>query len=272
MVLVDAHCHLQDRQFDADRPQVLERARRAGVRAFVVVGWDLESSRRAVDLADEHPDVYAVIGVHPHYASGFDGRALRSLRRLADSAKVVAIGETGLDFYRNLSPPEDQRRAFRAQLELAGELRLPVVVHSRAADEETFALLGQYERAMLGRWPHDRPLGQMHCFAGDLSLALRYVRLGFLVSVPATCTYPRSERICTVARGIPLRWLTVETDAPYLPPQGRRGQRNEPAYLPETVEAVARLRGEEPARVARGTALAAAWLFGLGDIGAEEAA
>ncbi|HXG42252.1 MAG TPA: TatD family hydrolase [Dehalococcoidia bacterium] len=272
MLLVDAHCHLQDRQFEADRSQVLARAREAGVRAFVVVGWDLDSSRQAVDLADEHPDVYAVIGVHPHYASRLDGRTLRALRRLADSAKVVAIGETGLDFYRNLSPPDDQRRAFRAQLELAAELRLPVVVHSRDADQETFAVLSQYERAVLPDWPHDRPLGQMHCFAGDLSLALRYVQMGFLISVPATCTYPKSERICTVARGLPLRWLTVETDAPYLPPQGRRGQRNEPAFLPETVEAIARMRGEEPSRVASGTALAAAWLFGLGDMGEGEGA
>lgn len=271
-MLVDSHCHLQDRQFEADRGEVLARAREAGVRAFVVVGWDLESSRRAIDLADEHPDVYAVIGVHPHYASRLDGRALRSLRRMADSAKVMGIGETGLDFYRNLSPPEDQRRAFRAQLELAAELRLPVVVHSRQADEETFRVLEAYERAVLPDWPKDRPLGQMHCFAGDLSLALSYVQIGFLVSVPATCTYPKSERICTVARGIPLRWLTVETDAPYLPPQSHRGRRNEPSHLPRTVEAIARLRGEEPSRVARGTALAAAWLFGLGDIGGEEGA
>jgi TatD DNase family protein len=272
MLLVDAHCHLQDRQFEADRPQVLGRAREAGVRALVVVGWDLPSSQQAVELADEHPDLYAVVGLHPHYASRLDRRALRALRRLAHSAKVVAIGETGLDFYRHLSPPEDQRRAFHAQLELAAELRLPVVVHSREADQETFAVLSRYERAVLPQWPKDRPLGQMHCFAGDLPLALRYVQMGFLISLPATCTYPRSERVGTVARGIPLRWLTVETDAPYLPPQPRRGQRNEPCYLPETVRALARLRGEEPERVAAGTALAAAWLFGLGDLGGEEGA
>jgi TatD DNase family protein len=271
-MLVDSHCHIQDEQFDADREEALARARQAGVRAFVVVGWDLESSRRAVALADEHSDVYAVIGVHPHFANTWGRRTRRSLYRLGHSSKVVAVGETGLDFYRNLSPPEAQRRAFREQLELAAELRRPVVVHSRQAEEETLAIVSAYEREMLGLWPKDRPLGQMHCFAGDLSLALSYVQIGFLVSVPATCTYPKSERICTVARGIPLRWLTVETDAPYLPPQSHRGRRNEPSYLPRTVEAIARLRGEEPSRVARGTALAAAWLFGLGDIGGEEGA
>jgi len=266
-VLVDAHCHLQDQRFDPDRQEVIARAREAGVRAMVVVGWDLPSSQRAVELADDHPDIYAVIGVHPHFASSFDRRAARSLRRLALSAKVVGIGETGLDFYRNLSPPAAQEKAFRAQLELAAELHLPVVVHSRNADEETYALLR--EHCQQAPWPKGVPRGQMHCFAGDLARALSYVEMGFLVSIPATCTYPNSERLRAVAKGVPLRWLTVETDAPYLPPQGRRGQRNEPAYLRETVEAVATLRGEPFPKVAWGTAHAAAWLFGLGDIGEE---
>lgn len=268
-MLVDSHCHIQDEQFDADREGALARARQAGVRAFVVVGWDLESSRRAVALADEHSDVYAVIGVHPHFAGTWGQRTRRALYRLGHSSKVVAVGETGLDFYRNLSPPEVQRRAFREQLELAAELRRPVVVHSRQAEEETLAIISAYEREMLGLWPKDRPLGQMHCFSGDIALALQYVQMGFLVSIAATCTYPNGEKVRSVAAGVPLRWLTVETDAPYLPPQSRRGQRNEPAYLTETVEAIARLRGESQERVSSGTALAAAWLFGLGDLGEE---
>jgi TatD DNase family protein len=269
-MLVDAHCHLQDQRFDPDRSQVLERARAAGVGALVVVGWDLPSSQRAVDLADDHPDIYAVIGVHPHFASSYNGRVGRSLRRMALSAKVVGIGETGLDFYRNLSPPEAQRRAFRAQLELAAELRLPVVVHSRNADEETYALIR--EHCLRSPWPQGDPRGQMHCFAGDLTLALAYIELGFFISIPATCTYPRNERLKAVVQGVPLRWLTVETDSPYLPPQGRRGQRNEPAFLPQTVQAIAALRAEDYRKVAMGTAQAAAWLFGLGDLtGAGEA-
>ncbi|MBI1885198.1 MAG: TatD family hydrolase [Chloroflexi bacterium] len=266
-MLVDSHCHLQDKRFDRDRQAALERAREAGLRAFVVVGTDVESSRRAVALADEQPDVYAVVGVHPHEAAKVNGRTLQALRQLADSPKVVAIGETGLDYYRKLSPPEDQKRLFRRLLELAGERRRPVVIHSRQADGETFDILAAFAAQMLPGWPKDRPLGVMHCFAGDLMLALRYVQLGFLISVPATCTYPKTDRICAVAAGLPLRWMTVETDAPLLPPQSHRGKRNEPAYLTETVERIAALRGQTYLGVASGTALAAAWLFGLGDIG-----
>lgn len=270
-MLVDSHCHIHDREFDGDRQEVLERARAAGVSAFVAIGTDLESSRRAVDLADSQPDVYAAVGVHPHFASALNGRTLAALRRLADSPKVVAVGETGLDYYRMRSPAADQMRAFRQQLELARELSLPVVIHSRQADEETYQVLAAYEAEALPDWPKDRPLGVMHCFAGDLALALRYIQLGFMISIPGSCTYPRSDRLRAVAGGIPLRWMAVETDSPYLPPQSRRGRRNEPAYLVETVEFIARLRGAPFREVAASTALATAWLFGLGDIGEPEA-
>jgi len=266
-MLVDSHCHLQDRQFDDDRDAVLQRARAAGVSAFVVVGTDLESSWRAVDLADSHSDVYATVGVHPHDAKDLDERTVGALERLADSPKVVAVGEIGLDFYRNLSPPEAQREAFRRQLHLARRLSLPVVVHARDADEDTYDTLAAYEEQALPDWPKDRPLGVMHCFAGDLMLALRYIQLGFMLSVPGSCTYPKAERIRAVAGGIPLRWMAVETDAPYLTPQPRRGQRNEPAYLVETVKHIAELRGDAFEEVASRTAVTAAWLFGLGDIG-----
>ena len=266
-MLVDSHCHLQDRQFDADRDAVLDRARAAGVSAFVVVGTDLDSSWRAVELADSHSDVYATVGVHPHDAKELDERTIGALERLADSPKVVAIGEIGLDYYRKLSPPEAQRDAFRRQLDLARRRSLPVVIHARDADEEAYDLLAAYEEQALPDWPKDRPLGVMHCFAGDLTLALRYVQLGFMLSIPGACTYPKADRICAVAGGIPLRWMAVETDAPYLTPQTHRGQRNEPAYLVETVKHIAGLRGDSFEEVASGTAVSAAWLVGLGDIG-----
>lgn len=269
-MLIDSHCHLQDPRFDPDREAVLQRAREAGISALVVIGTHLESSRRALDLADSHPDLYATVGIHPHYASSMDSRTMAALKRLADSPKVVAIGEIGLDFYRMLSPPREQEGAFRRQLELARERSLPVVVHSRQADEETFRLLAAHEAEALPYWPKDRPLGVMHCFAGELTLALRYIQLGFIISVPGSCTYPRSERLRAVAGGIPLRWMAVETDAPYLPPQGRRGLRNEPAFLVDTVRYIADLRGTSFHRVASGTALATAWLFGLGDVGKPE--
>lgn len=268
-MLVDSHCHLHDRQFDSDREATLDRARQAGVSAFVVIGTDLEASRRAVDLADSHSDVYATVGVHPHDAKTLDDRALARLERLADSPKVVAIGEIGLDFHRNLSPPDAQRDAFRRQLDLARARRLPVVIHAREADEEAYEILAAYEERALPDWPKDRPLGVMHCFAGDLPLALRYIQLGFLVSIPGTCTYPDAGRLREVVTGIPLRWMTVETDAPYLAPQAHRRRRNEPAYLPETVAFIAELRGDTFENVAGRTAAATAWLFGLGDISAE---
>lgn len=270
-MLVDSHCHLQDSQFESDRDEVLDRARQAGVSAFVVIGTDLESSRRAVDLADSHSDVYAAVGVHPHDAKDLDDRTLGALERLADSPKVVAIGEIGLDYYRNLSPPEAQIDAFHRQLDLAQRLSLPVVIHSREADSETYDVIASYEERALPDWPKDRPLGVMHCFAGDLMLALRYIQIGFMISIPGTCTYPKADRVGAVAGGIPLRWMAVETDAPYLPPQPHRGSRNEPAYLTDTVARIAELRGDSAQTVAERTAISAAWLFGLGDItGAEQ--
>ena len=135
---------------------------------------------------------------------------------LAESPKVVAIGEIGLDFYRNLSPPDAQRRAFQQQLKLARDLNLPVVIHAREADEETFDILGAYADDRRNEWPADRPIGVMHCFAGDLALALRYIDLGFVISIPGTVTYPNAKRLQAVCRGLPLRSMVIETDAPYL--------------------------------------------------------
>ena len=269
-MLVDSHCHLQDAEFEGDREEVLDRARQAGVSAFVVIGTDLESSWRAVDLADSHSDVYAVVGVHPHNAKGLDAHTLGALERLAQSPKVVAIGEIGLDYHRNLSPPDLQLDAFQQQLEMARRLARPVVIHSREADTETFGVLASHEEQALPDWPKDRPLGVMHCFAGDLMLALRYIQIGFMLSIPGTCTYPKADRLCAVAGGIPLRWMAVETDAPYLAPQSHRGRRNEPAYLVDTVSRIAELRGEDVQKIAERTAIATAWLFGLGDIGGAE--
>jgi TatD DNase family protein len=265
--LVDSHCHLQDPKFDGDHDAIIRRARGAGVSAMVVVGYDIESSHRAVQMADSMSDLYAVVGVHPHDAKTLTPGDIDRIARLADSPHVVAIGEIGFDFYRNLSPPESQREAFQEQLQLAQSLRLPIVVHAREADEETFDILAEYERSARPRWSPDHPIGVMHCFAGDLPLALRYIEIGFVISIAGTCTYPNAETTRAVARGIPPRWMAVETDAPYLPPQSQRGHRNEPAYLVETVKHIAELRGETFAEVAAGTATAAARLFGFSSIG-----
>jgi TatD DNase family protein len=266
-MLVDSHCHLNDPKLAEDRDEVIKRARDAGVTAMVCVGYDIESSRRAIEIANSYDDVYAAIGVHPHDAKTVTPRDIDELARLADSAKVVAVGEIGLDYYRDLSPRDVQQKAFREQLELARSLSVPVVIHSRNADEESFEIIAEYERQALPDWPKDRPLGIMHCFAGDLPLALRYVEIGFIISIPAACTYPSAEKTRAVASGIPLRWMAVETDAPYIPPQSMRGKRNEPAFIRETVQCIADVRGARYEDVADGTAMSAARLFGLGDIG-----
>jgi len=266
-VLVDSHCHLQDPKFKSEVDEVVARATNAGVTGMVVVGYDMPSSRRAIEIADSHESVSAVIGVHPHDAKTLRPKDVDELARLADSAKVVGIGEIGFDFFRNLSGREEQERAFHAQLELARSLSLPVVIHSRDADEDTFGVLAEYEQQARPDWPKDRPLGIMHCYAGDLSLALRYIEIGFVISIAGTVTYPNAQKTRAVAAGIPLRWMTVETDAPYLPPQSKRGQRNEPAYVLDTANFIAETRGCSPEEVCDKTAITAAWLFGLGDIG-----
>ena len=186
-------------------------------------------------------------GVHPHDATTLTAQALSELRELARRPRVVAIGETGLDYYRDLSPREEQRRAFEAQLTLAQELGLAVIVHDREAHAEVLALLEQAARRAPGRLR-----GVMHCFSGDPELARRAVALGLYVGIAGPVTYPRAARLAQVAREVPLERLLVETDCPYLPPQSRRGQRNEPAYVRAVAERVAELRGlsgEELGRV-----------------------
>ena len=239
--LVDTHAHLHDPAFDDDRDVVLSRARDAGVGTLITVGTDLETSALAAGLAAEQPDAFAVVGVHPHDAKTWNPAARETLGALARQPGVVAIGEIGLDFFRNLSPPDEQRAAFEAQLDLADELELPVVIHSRDAHEET--------RETLERWaattPVTGPRGVLHCFSGDLRLAAAYAELGFLISFAGPVTYPKNDLLRAAAAGLPSEAMVVETDCPYLSPQGRRGKRNEPAYVIETATLIAELRGEE---------------------------
>jgi TatD DNase family protein len=264
-MLVDSHCHLQDPKYSEDLSAVLDRAAGAGVETMVVVGYDVESSREAVALADRYAGLYATVGVHPHDARTFGPSALKALEELANSPAVVGIGETGLDLFRNLSPLEHQERALRDQLQLARRLKLPVVIHSREADDEVYEVLAEYAATARDAWGEQRPLGMMHCFAGDLSLAKRYIDLGFVVSISGVVTYPNADRTKEVAAGIPLSWMTIETDAPYLPPQDIRGKRNEPARVKDVAAFVAQLRDEEMGTVMAATAQTAARLFGWND-------
>jgi TatD DNase family protein len=242
--LIDTHCHLDFEQFDSDRDRVLELATAAGVTKLINPGTDLPSSRRAVALAGavalaaRYDQVFAAVGIHPHEASTFDEETLDELRRLAASPKVVAIGEIGLDYYRDLSPRPQQRAAFGAQLALAAELNLPVIIHQREAAQDVMEALKQWRSHAPGR-----SSGVLHAFSGDLAMAKEAVALGFCIGVAGPVTFQNARRLPEIVPQLPVDHLLVETDAPYLTPHPYRGQRNEPSYLPLVARRVAELLG-----------------------------
>jgi len=244
--LVDSHCHIDMPAFDADRDAVMERARAAGVEAMLLIGGiDQEQGHlRALRVAAEL-GLPVSVGVHPHEARLATDAAYDELRALAADKRIVAIGEIGLDFHYDHSPRDVQREVFRAQVRLAREVKLPVIIHSRAADDETATLLEE----------EGATAGVIHCFTGGHDLARRALALGFFISFSGIVAFPRAEVIQEVARAVPLDRLLVETDSPFLAPPPHRGKRNEPAFVVEVVRTVARLRGEPP-EVVGATALA----------------
>ena len=252
--LVDTHAHLTDRRFARDVAETLDRARDAGVIACVVVGYDLASSAAAIALAAQHDDVWAAVGLHPHHAKDATPEVLAELERLSGAPRVVAIGECGLDYFRNLSPAAEQRAALEAQLDLARRRELPVVIHSRDAMGEALEVLAR----------HALPRGGvMHCFDGTADEATRTCALGFYVSFAGPITYRKDSTLRQAAAAAPAERVLVETDCPYLAPGAHRGERNEPGYVRETVEAVARARGVGFREMARQTTANAQRLFGL---------
>lgn len=254
-MLVDTHAHLHDPAFDADRPAVIARARAVGLAGFLTVGTDVATSTAAVTLAATEADVYAAVGIHPHEASAADAAALERIAALARGPRVVAVGEIGLDYYRDLSPRGAQRAALVAQLQLARSLGKPVLLHCRDAHADLLDVCGAEGVAAVG--------GILHCFSGDLTVARRGLDLGLLISIAGPVTYPSARRLAEVVRALPLDRLVVETDCPYLPPQPWRGRRNEPAYLPVTAARVAELLGVAVATVAATTTETAAGLLAL---------
>lgn len=269
MTLVDTHAHLDFSKFDADRPAVIERARAAGVAAIVNVGTDLQSSQRAVSLAEEYDDVYAAVGMHPHSAKKLDGAALAELRELAQRAKVVAIGEIGLDYYRNLSPPEVQRRAFQAQLAWAARLGKPVIIHDRDAHEEIMKALSDWAEKVGSSTLAGR-MGVLHTFSGNLSMAQKAIDLGFYISISGPVTYRNAGQLPDIVRALPLNRLLVETDCPFLAPEPHRGRRNEPAFTRLVAERIAELKGITFEELAQATTANARRLFELANTDLEE--
>ena len=259
MGAIDTHTHIQFEQFDDDRQDVLAACWAAGLDALIVVGTDIESSRRAVELSASDDRLHPTAGVHPHDASTYDAESDAMLRNLAQSGDIVAIGEIGLDFYRNLSPREAQLSAFRRQLTLAAEYDLPVVVHTRESIDETAKILANWASER----PQIHPVGVMHCFSGTLAEARRFVDLGFLISTPATVTYPKNDEQRMVARELPLDSLVAETDSPYLPPQQLRGKRNDPTHVLDAIAVVAQVRGQPQDEIVKATSDNARRLFRL---------
>ena len=262
MNLVDTHAHLDSSRYDKDRAAVISRAQEAGVTQMITIGGSLEASRRALALAQEYPFLYAAVGIHPHNAVDLNGAALAELRELAQQPKVVAVGEIGLDFYRDLSPRDVQRRAFQAQLAWAAKMSKPVVIHDRDAHQEVLEILADWAAGQ-ARSPLAGRLGVLHTFSGDLPMAERAIELGFYLSISGPVTYQNARDLPEVVRSVPLERLMVETDCPWLAPHPHRGKRNEPAYVRLVAEQIAALRGIELAKVAQATTANARRLFGL---------
>jgi len=255
--LVDSHCHVAEPEFDADRDAVLARAAASGVSTLVCVGatGPAETNQRALALVGrrEPPAIVATVGVHPHHATTADDAAFALLERLARTPGVVAIGETGLDFHYNFSPPAAQRVAFARTVALARAVGLPLVVHVREAHIEAAELLRAEGAAAVG--------GVIHCFTGARDDARRYLDLGFHISVAGIVTFKNADALRAAVRAVPRDRLLVETDAPYLAPVPHRGRRNEPAHVRVVAEAVAAVRGEPLDAVAEATSANAYRLF-----------
>jgi TatD DNase family protein len=250
-MLVDSHAHLEMEEFDSDRPDVIERARLGGVDCIVTVGTNPGLSRKALSIARQYENIYATVGIHPHDVISADDKSFDELKALAEDPKVVAYGEIGLDYFRNISPREKQIEMFAKQLELAKGLNLPVIIHDRDAHEQTLRMV----KASGVR------LGVFHCFSGDWAMARQCIDLGFYISVPGVVTFDKSKVLQEVVRKAPLDSILLETDCPYLTPVPHRGKRNEPSFIIHTAKKVAELKGLTWEDVAQAAAVNTRKLF-----------
>jgi TatD DNase family protein len=252
-MLADTHCHLDWQAFDVDRDQVIRRAVETDVTRLLTIGVDLPSSRRAIELTEKFPSVYAAVGLHPNDCAGFNARLLDEVRALAQQPKVVAIGEIGLDYYWHKVAPGLQAEAFEAQLELAAELDKPVVIHNREATQDVLRILIKHA-------PRNR--GVLHSFFDTLEVAQRAIELGYLIGFTGPITFKKAEHERRVAQRLPLDRILIETDAPFLTPVPHRGRRNEPAYVRHVAEQIAAVKEISFETVARQTTLNAGQLLG----------
>jgi TatD DNase family protein len=256
-ILIDTHAHLDFPDYDTDREAVLRRAREAGVRYIITIGTDVARTEKAIAIAREHPDVYATVGVHPHYADDVTDETWGRLKRLADDERVVAIGEVGLDNFKLQSSKEAQRSLFERMLGLSREKGLPVIVHCREAFDDVLKILTAFASG-------DKLRGVVHCFSGSIEQARACMELGLCISFTGNITFKKAENLRAVAKEVPVEKMLLETDCPFLAPVPKRGKRNEPAYVTHIARLLAELKGLSLQDVARITTLSAYELFGVG--------
>ncbi|HFL3828405.1 TPA: TatD family hydrolase [Clostridioides difficile] len=234
-MLIDSHAHLDDERFDKDRDSLIKSLKEEGIDLVINPGSDLGSSIKSVSLSEQYDNIYAAVGIHPHEVKEMDSSTIEVLRSFTNRDKVVAIGEIGLDYYYDNSPRDIQKQKFKEQLNLAKEVNLPVIIHTRDAAKDTFDILKEAQDGSLE--------GVLHCYSGSLEMALEYIEMGFYISFAGPVTFKNARVSKEVAKAVPIDRLLVETDSPYLTPEPYRGRRNEPVYVRYVAGIIAELRG-----------------------------
>lgn len=254
-MLFDSHAHLNDERFDEDREELIKSLKEKGVDLVLNVGADIESSIESIELSKKYDFIYASVGVHPHEVSSMNYESIETLKKLAQNEKVVAIGEIGLDYYYDNSPREIQKEWFIKQIELANELKLPIIIHDRDAHQDTFDIIKKYKSSEIGC--------VIHCFSGSVELAREYIKMNCYISIPGTVTFKNNKKTVEVAREIPLEYLLIETDSPYMAPTPHRGKRNDPSLVQFVADKIAIEKGISYEKVCEVTKENAKKLFNI---------
>lgn len=259
--MIDSHAHMDDSKFDEDREYIIENLYNNHVAYFINPASDLDSSRKSIELSSKYDFIYSSIGIHPHEVESFREEDLTELRKMAKNNKVIAIGEIGLDYYYDNSPREIQKDIFKKQMNIARELKLPVIIHSRDAHGDTFDILNEFKGDVIG---------VMHCYSGSFEMAERYINLGYYISFAGPVTFKNAKNIKETASKVPLDKLLIETDCPYLSPEPRRGKRNDPRNLIYIAETIASLKNISLFELVENTRNNTIKLFKLKDVQFED--
>jgi len=236
-MFVDSHCHLEMEDFEKDRKEVIERGLSEGLQYMLTVGTEEKYFKKVIEIIDAFPCVYGAIGIHPHNSKDYNGSLENTINTYLNHKKIIAYGEIGLDFFKNYSPRESQINAFQIQLEVAKRAKLPAIIHSRSAKDETIQILSTACDGNLG--------GVIHCYSYDLTAARKFLDMGLSISIPGTITYKNAAPLIDIIRFIPMDRILAETDAPFLTPHPHRGKRNEPYFVKLTIEQIAHAKGKE---------------------------